>query len=320
MKKVLIGIQPSGRLHIGNYLGVIKEGIDLQTNFNVVFMIAGYHAMSTTPAHEVSANSSMMRKTLKRLGAKTVHEQTIAPDVLMAVMSATKQSSLQRIYEQNGIEDGNVISMIYPALMAHDIISINPHAVLVGVDQERHMELYRDVCEKLSMKAASTLSSKYPSIKSIKDPTKKMSKSLGDDHCIYIDDTREEMLNKIRRSPTTDLGLINLSRIAKAFGVNFNPKNCAESKEILANTIFDFFNGGATGVTTTTTASSNFAYDGNGSIGYLQSIGLGAEALETAWRIYPSNVSNGGPEFNSATQELYNALSEDDDDEDEDEI
>lgn len=236
MKKVLIGIQPTGSLHVGNYLGVIKEGLALQNQFDVTFMIATYHAEISLPKEEVESNSRELIDILKKLGARKIVKQDINTRLFLDVINQTKATELGSIFSTGERADSAGV-FTYPALMAHDIILARANFVVVGADQEKHMELYRDVCRRLGIKEASTINSKYYSVKSIKDPTKKMSKSLGDNHCIYLTDSEDVIIDKLKSSPTTEPGLINLTRLADAFGVKFDRKKCNDSKIILAKAI-----------------------------------------------------------------------------------
>ena len=76
------------------------------------------------------------------------------------------------------------------------------------------MHYYREVARRHGYKEAITIKSNNPRIMSIKDPTKKMSKSLGDDHCIYIDESEEEIFMKLKKSPTTQEGIIQFKNLA----------------------------------------------------------------------------------------------------------
>lgn len=75
---------------------------------------------------------------------------------------------------------------------------------------------------------------------SIKDPTKKMSKSLGDEHCIYLCDTPEDIHKKIMSAPTTKEGIENLKNISKLYGTDFDENNCKSSKENLIEIISNY--------------------------------------------------------------------------------
>ena len=128
---------------------------------------------------------------------------------------------------------GNAGLLTYPCLMAADIILANPDYVIVGEDQQQHMEFYRRTCKRLGIKkVAKTLLTETPRIMSIKDPTRKMSKSAGDEHCLYLGD-HEANHKKIMKAPTTPAGIKNLKKIAKGLGIEYDPKKNKESKERL---------------------------------------------------------------------------------------
>jgi tryptophanyl-tRNA synthetase len=129
--------------------------------------------------------------------------------------------------------------------MAADIIVHSPDYVLVGDDQRQHMELYKKLAERYGVeKIAEPIYSETPRIMSIKDPTKKMSKSLGDANCIYIDDDAETIEKKIAKAPTTTEGIENLKQIAKGLGWHAGiiaESDMASSKRKLAQIIIDEF-------------------------------------------------------------------------------
>lgn len=244
IKKILVGIQPTGRLHIGNYLGVIKPGIDLQNDHDVTFMIAQFHAYTSESNFGVIENNcSKITEVLINLGAKNVVlQRPITLEVYWELLAREPIGPLTHMPQYKSKEQ-TVGMLTYPILMAADIIVSRCDAVLVGIDQEAHMEYYREIARKHGYNPAqSMISSSCSRVMSIKDPSKKMSKSLGDDHCIYIDDTLEEMESKIKKAPTDYEGLNNLYMIAGAFGYTFDHTKCAESKKELAHVIFNHFN------------------------------------------------------------------------------
>lgn len=129
--------------------------------------------------------------------------------------------------------------LTYPVLMACDIILSGCTHILVGEDQEPHMEYYRYIARKNGYKKlAKSIVVKDSKVMSIKDPTKKMSKSLGDEHCIYLDDDLKTIKEKLKKAPTTPEGVQNLKRIAKAFNVKYNDKQNAKSKDDLSTVIY----------------------------------------------------------------------------------
>lgn len=104
------------------------------------------------------------------------------------------------------------------------------------------MHYYREVARRHGYKEAITIKSNNSRIMSIKDPTKKMSKSLGDDHCIYIDESEEEIFMKLKKSPTTQEGIMQFKNLADIVGVVYDESDNLLSKEILARALFSRLN------------------------------------------------------------------------------
>lgn len=241
MKKILIGIQPTGRIHLGNYLGVIKHGLELQKDNEVRFMVAIYHSFTSQSEIEVSVHAGHMFNQLKKLGAKNIYfQQPLSLEVFWKLAAQEPIGPLTHMPQYKSKEK-TVGMLTYPILMAADIIVSGCDYVLVGEDQEAHMEYYRELARKHGYEVAKSMKSKSPKIMSIKDPTKKMSKSLGDEHCIYIDDSFETVKAKLKKAPTDEAGIKNLKLIAKSFGYVFDEKNCADSEEKLAQIIVNEF-------------------------------------------------------------------------------
>lgn len=126
--------------------------------------------------------------------------------------------------------------------MACDIIISGADEVLVGEDQEPHMHYYREVARKNGFKIAKSIILPDRQIKSIKDPSKKMSKSLGDDHCIYLDDSLEEMEKKIGKALTTPEGIKELKKISSFINYDYDELNNGKSKEELSKKLFEHLN------------------------------------------------------------------------------
>lgn len=224
--KFLFGIQPTGKIHLGNYLG----GLKLAMEKDAEILIAQYHALTTLD--EVPD----VRMILEKLGLKNIKYQTSKNlELAWYIQCKTPVSELKRMTQWKDKGEGNVGLLTYPCLMAADIIISNPDYVMIGEDQLQHTEFYRKTCKRLGIeKIAKNLLTKTPRIMSIKDPTKKMSKSLGDEHCVYMG---EDCTKKIMKAPTTPAGIKNLKQIAKGFGIEFDEKYCKESKEILIENI-----------------------------------------------------------------------------------
>lgn len=232
--KILIWIQPTWRIHLWNYFGAILPALEKQKRHDVTFLVAQYHA---NVDHTIAIPFC---DTLRRLGAGYVTTQPSSTLELFYKLSHdTMVAELARL-PQYATKEKTLHMLSYPLLMACDIIESECDAVIVWEDQEPHMHFYREVARKLGVKIAKTITIKNRQIKSIKDPSKKMSKSLGDDHCIYLDDTTDDLEKKIRKAPTTPDGIKELKKIAKLIGSKFDSKQCWKSKDVLFYDLINF--------------------------------------------------------------------------------
>lgn len=215
MSKFLYGIQPTGKIHIGNYLGGLKLAIEKRA----IVLVADFHAMTTQKISD-SKDVNFLGELVK-MGAKAYLQDRESPNLAWKIQCVTPMSDLKRMTQFKDKGEGNVGLFTYPCLMAADIILSDADEVIVGEDQLQHMEFYRRTCKRLGIKkVAKTLLTETPRIMSIKDPTKKMSKSLGDAHCLYLGD-HEENRKKIMKAPTTQEGIANLKLIARGLGVKY---------------------------------------------------------------------------------------------------
>jgi tryptophanyl-tRNA synthetase len=243
MKPVLVsGIQPTGRLHIGNYLGALKNFVELQNSgkYECYFFIADLHALTESP------NPKDLRSNIINLAAdflavgldpekSIIFQQSqirfleelkwilspLVPVSELMRMTAFKEKIMQKIEPEEGkkvsqeefdkiVEESNMGLAEYPVLMAADILIYNGQIVPVGNDQLQHLELARTIARKFNKKFGrefvepQPLQTKTPRVMSLKNPEKKMSKS-DPAGCLFIDDTPEEIKKKIM-SAVTDSG------------------------------------------------------------------------------------------------------------------
>ena len=235
--KILLWIQPTGRIHIGNYFGAIKKGLELQDSWNnVTFLIANYHANST-----IEESVRMIRALGKLWAIDLQYQDERTLELFYRIAHSTSVSELARL-PQYQTKEQTLHMLSYPLLMACDIIYSDCDAVIVWDDQEPHMHFYREIARRNNYKVATTIKSDTPRIMSVKDPSIKMSKSLWDNHCIYIDDTLEEIQRKIKAAPTNEIGLQALNDIAQLFSATFDPSKCWASKATLSESIYNYFN------------------------------------------------------------------------------
>lgn len=232
-KIVLSGMQSSGELHIGNYLGALKNWLKLQNEHKCFFFIADYHSLSEEFDPKEKPRQ-VLNLAIDYLAAGlnpdkcTIFLQsdvpqctelawilnTVTPVAYLERMTQFKDKSLKQ--EKNI----NLALLSYPVLQAADILMYNADYVPVGNDQDQHVELTRTIAKFFNNKFGETfkkpegLHSPAPRVMSLTDPDKKMSKSDAKNSYISLNDSPEEVRNKIKKA-TTDIGKrengINLS-------------------------------------------------------------------------------------------------------------
>lgn len=214
--KTLVGIRPTGQLHIGHYFSVIKPA--LETGADV--LIARYHAPEQDP-------SDMMMEVA--LFGVTVKMQELNADLYFKLLSLSRDGELRRMTQFKSKEK-TAGMYAYPVLMAHDVVGYD--RVIVGEDQRQHLEYAKVLLKRAGLP--------YPvgdyrggRVMDLLDPTKKMSKS-DPKGCLFLAD---DPLPKLRKAVTTPAGIRNLTYIAKQFGLEYDPKHNEQSKERLAEII-----------------------------------------------------------------------------------
>lgn len=237
--RIFSGIRPTGGLHIGNYLGAIKQWIELQEKNECVFCIVDLHAI-TTPYNPKELQKNILETTAVYLAAginpdKAVifvqsevkeHAElgwllgTICPMGELGRMTQFKEKSKQhKEYANAGLFN-------YPVLMAADILLYKTQAVPVGKDQEQHVELARTIAKKFNLKFGkifpepeSIIAETGAKIMSLTNPKKKMSKSDDPKSCISLFDSPEDITKKIM-SAETDSGKDVIYNITKKPGIS----------------------------------------------------------------------------------------------------
>lgn len=227
-KRILSGIQPTGKLHFGRYFGAVRNWVNLQENYECYYCVVDYHAM-TMPYNpgKLRANSWELVINLLATGikAENLFIQSMIPEhaelgwILNCFSSYGQISRMTQFKDKSAQNqekgDEGFISLglfSYPALQAADILIYNAHYVPVGKDQEQHLELSRNIAQRFNnqMKkeyfiAPEPLFTETPKIMSTADPTRKMSASLGEKHNIdvFADENR---IRKQIKSAVTDTG------------------------------------------------------------------------------------------------------------------
>lgn len=222
MKRVFSGIQPSGVLHIGNYIGAIKQFVELQNNDECIFCVVDLHAIT------VPQDPEELKKNILSVAAiyiacgidpdkSVIFVQSDRPEhsELAVILNCfTSQGELQRMtqFKEKAENKSNVSVGLfdYPVLMAADILLYQTTDVPIGDDQKQHLEITRNIAERLNNKYSDLFTVPNPIIKKsgarimgLDDPRAKMSKSAESAlNYIALTDDAETIRNKIKKAVT----------------------------------------------------------------------------------------------------------------------
>ncbi len=233
-KKIFSGVQPTGNLHLGNYLGAIKNFVELNNdNENeCIFCVVDLHAITVKQDKEQLKNN--IRETTATFIASgidpnksiifnqsKVHAHAEGSWILSCMSPMGWLNRMTQFKEKAGKdkEKASVGLYIYPILMASDILLYDTTHVPVGEDQKQHLELTRNIAQKFNKDFNSEDFFKVPEplikknfsrIMSLKDGLKKMSKSdFSDLSRINLTDTKDEIINKIKKAKTDSFPIPN---------------------------------------------------------------------------------------------------------------
>jgi tryptophanyl-tRNA synthetase len=276
-KTIFSGIQPSGMLHIGNYLGAIQQWIELQENNTAYFCVVDQHAI-TVPYEVETLQDRILDVTATYIAAGVDIDKSVIflqshvsahTELAWLLSTIASYGNLTRMTQfkdkSKKVASKDAISLAlfsYPVLMAADILLYGTQLVPVGEDQKQHVELARDIAERFNTRYGNILTvpeayipENAARIMSLSDPKKKMSKSDAEKSYIALNDTPEDIRKKIA-SAVTDTEPIfsftksgpavkNLLHIYKAFSKKeqkeieqeLEGKGYKEFKEALADTV-----------------------------------------------------------------------------------
>ena len=229
-KKIFSGVQPTGNLHLGNYLGAIKNFVDLNNNVDndCIFCVVDLHAITVKQDPKELKNN--IRETVATFIASGIdpkksiifNQSGVAAHsegawILSCVARMGWLNRMTQFKEKAGKdkEKASVGLYSYPVLMAADILLYDATHVPVGDDQKQHLELCRDIAQKFNndfdkdnfLQVPEPLIQKeFSRIMSLKDGSKKMSKSeLSDLSRINLTDDKDAIVNKIKKAKTDPL-------------------------------------------------------------------------------------------------------------------
>ncbi|GER65739.1 tryptophan--tRNA ligase [Weizmannia acidilactici] len=235
MRTIFSGIQPSGTIHIGNYLGAMKQFVELQDSFNCYFCIVDQHAI-TVPQDRLA-----LRKNIRSLAAfyvavgidpkkATLFIQSEVPAhaqagwMLQCVSYIGELERMTQFKDKSAGKEGVSAGLLtYPPLMAADILLYSTDLVPVGEDQKQHLELTRDLAERFNKRYLEIftlpdikLSESGARIMSLQDPTKKMSKSDPNKKAfISLLDDPKLVDKKIKSAVTDSDGVVRYDKVNK---------------------------------------------------------------------------------------------------------
>jgi tryptophanyl-tRNA synthetase len=228
-KIVFSGVQPSGALTIGNYLGAIKNWVELQDEYDCYYCIVDLHAVTVPQiAKDLRKNSLEVLALYLACGIdpekSTIFIQSHVPahvELSWVLNTITYMGQLNRMTQykeksRKSEENLNAALFTYPVLMASDILLYQTDLVPVGEDQKQHLELARDLVGRFNNKYSDTFKVPEPFIKetgarimSLQNPEAKMSKSDPDENgFILILDSEDAIRRKIKRAVTDSLGVV----------------------------------------------------------------------------------------------------------------
>ncbi len=220
--RIFSGVQPSGNLHIGNYLGAIKNWVKLQDEFESIFCVVDMHAITVPQdAKELQRKTLEIAKIYLACGINpeksTIFVQSQVPqhsELCWILNTLTKVSELERMTQfKDKAENKEGVSMglfDYPVLMAADILLYDTNVVPVGEDQVQHVELTRTLARRFNQKFGETFVVPEPKlvkegarIMGLDDPSKKMSKSAESEYnYISLTDDADTIRKKIKKAVT----------------------------------------------------------------------------------------------------------------------
>ena len=226
-KKIFSGVQPTGNLHLGNYLGAIKNFVELQNekDNNCIYCVVDLHAITLKQDPKELKNN--IRETAATFIASGLNpnksilfNQSLVPAhsegswILSCIGRMGWLNRMTQFKEKAGKdkEKASVGLYIYPILMAADIMLYDATHVPVGDDQKQHLELCRDIAQKFNndykvedflVPPEPLIQKQFSRIMSLKDGTKKMSKSdVSDLSRINLKDSKDLIINKIKKAKT----------------------------------------------------------------------------------------------------------------------
>lgn len=216
-KRVLTGDRPTGKLHLGHYVGTLANRVRLQDRYDCFFIVADLHMLTTAPGKkkitQIEENMREMVLDYFSVGIdpkkSVIYRQSLVPEVtylsllfsmLVTVPRCQRVTTLKDVMRELHIEKPSLGLLTYPVLQAADILMVKAHLVPVGKDQASHVEISREIARRFNemygrvFPEPRALIGEVPTLPGI-DGKAKMSKSLG--NCIYLSDDKKTVKKKV---------------------------------------------------------------------------------------------------------------------------
>ena len=222
MERILTGLKPTGDLTLGNYIGSIKQMVNMQDKYDSYIFVADLHAL-TIPQDPYELNERIKKFIAMYIACgldpqkntiyiQSENEYIPAMSYLLECTTSYGEASRMIQFKEKSKQNANfsVGLLTYPVLMAADILYCDADYVPVGIDQKQHVELARNIAERFNFRYGETfklpnplISSTGTKIKDLKDPTKKMSKSEENPQgVISMFDSPDVIIKKIMKATT----------------------------------------------------------------------------------------------------------------------
>jgi tryptophanyl-tRNA synthetase len=224
-KRIFSGVQPTGNLHLGNYLGAIKNFVDLQNKFECIYCVVDLHAITNrqnpgelkvnileTIASFIASGLDAKKNIIFNQASVAAHSELAW--IFNCVARIGWMNRMTQFKEKAGLnkENASVGLLVYPNLMAADILIYKATHVPVGEDQKQHLELTRDIakkfnndfnCENFFPVVEPLIPKKISRVMNLRDGKKKMSKSDESDYSrINLKDDKDLIDQKIKKAKT----------------------------------------------------------------------------------------------------------------------
>lgn len=216
-KRILTGDRPTGKLHLGHYVGSHKNRVKLQDEYECFFIVADYHTLTTAPEKEkiLQVKENIRELVLDYLsigidpqksviylqsGVPEVCELALLFSMLVSVPRLQRVPTLKEVMRDLKIETASLGLLSYPVLQAADILMVRANLVPVGKDQASHLEVTREIARRFNelygetFPIPETLIGEIPTLPGT-DGKAKMSKSVG--NCIYLSDEAKIVEEKV---------------------------------------------------------------------------------------------------------------------------